>query len=52
MTKIAIYKKNWKAAVYVILKVLFDFALEVQTPQNAASDQVLHCLQTEISFKV
>ena len=23
-----------------------------QTPQNAASDQVLHCLQTEASFKI
>ena len=23
-----------------------------QTPQNAASDQVLHCLLTEVSFKI
>ena len=23
-----------------------------QTPQNAASDQVLHCLLSEISFKI
>ena len=23
-----------------------------QTPQNAASNQVLHCLLTEVSFKI
>ena len=23
-----------------------------QTPQNAASDQVLHCLRTEVSFQI
>ena len=41
----------YKPSVFFVV-ISANSAKPDQTPQNAESDQVLHCLQTEVSFKI